>query len=518
MMKQVTVLLWLSLACIQVAGVAGGTEDYPPPAQVELNHELGRGVQRTIKRLEESTPACRNTVRILFYGQSITEQAWAGKVTEALRKRYPNANLIVENRAIGGFSSNLLVMTAESDLYPFYPDLLIFYDYGRHDCYEDILRRTRERTTAEILLQNDHVGRMSDMDEELDPSKLSMKQWSSWFPNVFIPSMAEKYHTGMVQQRALWKLYARQVNVDPRNLTVDGCHLNEQGNWLMSGLVSAYLVRRPLYDEPDVDRQIRDYLPGTDWAWQENTLVLPFVGNKIDMIPRAGSSGSVRVFIDGKKPSLLPELYNTSRVSGFPGIGWPIISHVGHEKPLVLETWSATATEFSPDGKRFKFKVSGSVTGADGEGTSDKRFVSDSGRVVIEPEAWNMAYSFGLLQGPWSRDNHKVPFTIPDRVVATWTVVPFFMDEFSAASNGDPTSELVMTLAQGLANGPHELQLVRSGQGNIRALRVYQPPLKALEPSRKIPPSHDLENVPQSAPPIQQTGADRRSGILGAGR
>ena len=58
---------------------------------------------------------------------------------------------------LGGFASQLLVKTAETDLYPFQPDLLIFHVYGAHDKYEDIIRRTRERTTAEILLQNDHV-------------------------------------------------------------------------------------------------------------------------------------------------------------------------------------------------------------------------------------------------------------------------------------------------------------------------------------------------------------------------
>ena len=70
---------------------------------------------------------------------------------------FRNANLVIENRALGGFASQMLVKTAETDLYPFYPDLLIFHVYGAHDKYEDIIRRVRERTTAEILQQNDHV-------------------------------------------------------------------------------------------------------------------------------------------------------------------------------------------------------------------------------------------------------------------------------------------------------------------------------------------------------------------------
>ena len=75
----------------------------------------GRNIQRTMRLLATSTAEQRNTVRILFYGQSITEQKWAKLVEEDLRRRFPHANLVVENRALGGFASQLLVKTAETD-------------------------------------------------------------------------------------------------------------------------------------------------------------------------------------------------------------------------------------------------------------------------------------------------------------------------------------------------------------------------------------------------------------------
>ena len=83
-----------------------------------------------MRLLATSTPQKRNTVRILFYGQSITEQRWWQAVADDLRTRFPHANLVIENRALGGFASQMLVKTAETDLYPFYPDLLIFQVYG----------------------------------------------------------------------------------------------------------------------------------------------------------------------------------------------------------------------------------------------------------------------------------------------------------------------------------------------------------------------------------------------------
>ena len=83
-----------------------------------------------MRLLATSTPQKRNTVRVLFYGQSITEQRWWQAVADDLRSRFPDANLVIENRALGGFASQMLVKTAETDLYPFYPDLLIFQVYG----------------------------------------------------------------------------------------------------------------------------------------------------------------------------------------------------------------------------------------------------------------------------------------------------------------------------------------------------------------------------------------------------
>src|SRR5947209_1174440 len=115
----------LFLAALLVTAGSAVAADPPP--------ELGKNVQRTMRLLATSTPEHRNTVRILFYGQSITEQRWAAEVAGNLKRMYPEANLVVENRALGGFASQLLVMTAETDLYPLEPDLLIFHVYGAHD-------------------------------------------------------------------------------------------------------------------------------------------------------------------------------------------------------------------------------------------------------------------------------------------------------------------------------------------------------------------------------------------------
>ena len=170
----------------------------------------GRNIQRTMRLLAESTAEKRNTVRVLFYGQSITEQKWAKLVADDLRRRFPNANLIVENRALAGFASQMLVRTAETDLYPFQPDLLIFHVYGAHDKYEDIIRRTRERTTAEILQQNDHVTKPADLTEETDPAKVPIQsgKWDAFMNHNWLPSLAKKYGTDRADRRVRCRIFS----------------------------------------------------------------------------------------------------------------------------------------------------------------------------------------------------------------------------------------------------------------------------------------------------------------------
>lgn len=98
-------------------------------------------------------------------------------MAQYLRATYPNANLIISNLALGGHASQLLVKTAEADLYPFQPDLLIFQVYGSHIEYDNIIRRVRERTCADIVMQTDHITRDESLTEETNPAKLTPKQW-----------------------------------------------------------------------------------------------------------------------------------------------------------------------------------------------------------------------------------------------------------------------------------------------------------------------------------------------------
>jgi hypothetical protein len=95
--------------------------------------------------------------------------------------------------------------------------------------------------------------------------------------------------------------------------------------------------------------------------------------------------------------------------------------------------------------------------------------VSDSGRVVIEPGDWCLAYDRRVSGKP-----------TPAGFVTTWQVVPMFADVYAPPAVEDPTREYATALAQGLTNERHTLELIQQGNAAVplRAIRVYRPPLR----------------------------------------
>ncbi|MBV9864977.1 MAG: hypothetical protein JO316_06480 [Abitibacteriaceae bacterium] len=486
---------WLAIAVMQLN--AQGAEQFSPPKNLGDPAKLGLGVQRTMTLLATSTPQHHNTVRILFYGQSITEQAWWHQVADDLKRRFPNANLIIENRALGGFSSQLLVKTAETDLYSFYPDLMIFHVYGSHTDYEDIIRRARERTTTEVLIQTDHVTKDEDLNEETDPAKLHPdgKIWNSFMNYLWLPTVAQKYGAGILDQRNLWKQYLRDYNVHASQLLQDGVHPNAYGSYLIAQFTNAYLVKRndAAIDPVNCDT-VHTLAVGKDVKWQDGKLSLPFDGNRADIIAKEGAAAPATIRIDGQQPSGIPELYGFARALATPGGKWPVILKMSWEKPLQLEDWTMHVTKDPATEKLFTFTVSGSKTGPDGAGRSDQRFVSNSGRIVIDPADWDVEYALAL---PGIKP-------VPAQFDVHWKVVPYFVDQFVAPANQDKTIDNIVTIAQGLPIGHHTLEISGTPNTPIAAIRIYKPPVQTGR------------DAPRSASAAATVGATATADIVAA--
>ena len=473
--------VWVFAALVWPAQAAAADRPAPgryaavPPARDP--GRLGAGVQRTLTLLATSTQERRNTVRILFYGQSITEQEWWKHVADDLRSRFPSANLIIENRAIGGFASQLLIKPAEHDVYPFYSDLMILHVYGSNGEYEQLIRNTRSRTTAEVLMLTDHLTQWPPA--VIDEKKDKGSWWDDFMNRQFLPETARKYGCGLADNRGAWIDYLKANHLEPRALLKDGVHLNDHGNYLMAELVKRYLVYRPELGDSSWRDLVRtvELGAGKEPSWNDGVLKLEFEGNRVDLIaeasPLANSARArIAIRIDGKKPSEFPGAYAITRPVPPP---WsPLaLTRVDHEAPLLIEPWTLTVTAVGADSKTWTFSVAGGLTGPDGEGRSDQPFRSKSGRVKIAPENWFRGFG-------------KEP--VPKGYTIRWHVVPRFTDIFEApGKTSDHGIEPAVTVVQGIPNTRHVLELRSEGSsGNsgqpvvlLRAIRIYRPQVPA---------------------------------------
>jgi hypothetical protein len=419
-------------------------QGFPAPAPDPDEAKFGAGLQRTMTLLATSTPERRHPVRILFYGQSITEQAWTKAVGDDLRRRFPHADLDVRNRSIGGWASQLLIRTAEHDLYPFYPDLLIFYVYGDHTKYDEIIRQTRSRTTAEVLMLTEHVA-------------VGDQNWSETMSTKLLPEIARKYGAELADIRTPWKAYLKDNGLDAQKLLGDAVHLNDHGNFLM-----AELVKRHLRYDPKLPAQqnVKDVVP----AWKDGLLRLDFEGNRVEAVVDGPAGGSASLRIDGKAPAEIPEAYAFTRPNDVPGWVWVtgVLQRVDWEKPRVAEDWTLRIKDWKGP-KDFTYAVIGSKTGPDGEGSSGAKFTSSSGRVVIDPKDFFF-------------ENSRKSF-VPGFEIK-WTCRPLFADPFVVPAPRGPGLETSTTLVQGLPNGKHVLELKVDKPLPIKLLRVYHPTVK----------------------------------------
>ena len=208
-----------------------------------------------------------------------------------------------------------------------------------------------------------------------------------------------------------------------------------------------------------------------DFETKRASLRLEFAGSRVEVICKSGNATPAAVRIDGRKPSEFAELYGFTRAVTKPEgkwlVKWPVIAPISSQKPLLVEDWSLVVTKDAANDKLFSFTLTGSKTGSDGEGRSAARFVSKSGRVVIETNDWNVTYAMNLAGLK----------PVPEKFDVKWKVVPHFVEEFTSPGVKDPALATTVTLAQDLPNTRHTLEIFSGGATPIAAIRVYRPAL-----------------------------------------
>jgi hypothetical protein len=507
-----SILLLFNAAFTSINLVAQNCDLQLQPDLPELPGEvlIGSRMQRTVTLLSTSTPEEKHPVKILVYGQSISAGLKNSCLEDAIKTRFPYAEITFENRSISGFSANQLVRSAVHDVYPAYPDLVIFHVYGVNSPeYERIIYNIRKYTTADILLWTDHRGNAGEKGSPENLERIQREDQDS----QHIRYLAQKYNCELADVRTAWNLYLEKYSLEPNHFLKDQVHLNEAGNQLLTAIllkhfkfqphlpnnwmqmVKSYEAKR-MADEGN-DSQLE--FPGKIWKFKQNAalgtdpespLRLKFTGNRVDLVPGSSlgeKTGSASILIDNKKPSEFKELIVFTLPSPAFGAEYqPAIRRISHHTRLIPEKWSLMITKINPD-RSFEFEVEGSVTGPDGKGkydpkdfivekygnvvtvqpceTSQISFISNSGRVVIDYRDFKIN---------WAKERTDQPF--PEDFEVTWEAIAMYKDQIKPEqlSNGEP-----VTIFQGIPNGEHILEIIPDGNGvvPIEKIVVYSPPL-----------------------------------------
>jgi hypothetical protein len=444
-----------------------------------LNHVMG---------LLESGAVTHRPVRIVFYGQSITAQEWTNMLVAHLRERYPRTQIIAENHSLGGWGIYLLVRAMKHDILRAKPDLICLHAYsGSPDEWERSIQTLRKETCADIMIRTAHIDANSaqTMDTVVSDEALMLR------------GLAQKYSVELVDARHEWIDFLQGNKIAAKDLLIDQIHLNHKGCSLMAQLYERHLRFNPLYPSAWPNR-VRYYsamrplserrfdeitLEGNGWknaggiaqytGGAGGKLKLKFKGNRVDLILASDLAGAA-VLIDGKAPSQL-NLYHGLRPfsrTGAMALPANIVQYFTGPN-MQAETWELTYKDISPDGKKFRFSLRGSLTGEDGEGTNTEEFVSKSGRITIEPNDWLGAWQYP----PPDLAKLSAP-------VAVWRIVPDFRDHVQSwpLPNDWPKNQpyrQYVTVADGLPTGEHELTVIPDGKASfsIQGVDAYNPPM-----------------------------------------
>jgi len=486
-MKRIFYLL--GAAMLPFGTLAFGDDAAKPAIPEESSGgQPGARLSRTMSLIGTSSESWRNPVKILFYGQSIIANPKIMEmVVSDLKKRFPYADIKAENRSIGGYEATVLWKTAEADLYPFYPDLLVLHVYSGEKSgeLERIISETRRRTTADILLWTHHYDNYGERGDERDKGRDEASAWLRYIAN--------KYGCEIADVRPVWKAYLDATKVERKSLLTDSIHLKEEGCRIIAETLLRHLVfstngGAPWYDSArsyDPRRALEiapDEISFTGKPWKrfsmgvagetpDSALRLKFSGNRVDILaaPPFDKAGSAKVLIDGKAPSEIPQAYAWTRPSSTPICWFPGLNRLSLGGNPTTEDWTLSVLDYSEKKGAAEIELTGSVSGPDGKGTVGADFVSKSGRISFLSSDFALAGAENVAKKP-----------LPAKTELKWKTYLMGMDQYKPEPSKDFTKMPVCSVIQGLSNGEHTLELVPNGDGPVpvKEIIVYRPPLK----------------------------------------
>jgi hypothetical protein len=439
-------------------------------------------IARTLEIIRTSTPRNHRVLKVLFYGQSITRSGWHNLVIAHWREKYPNTVFVVENRALGGFASQVLVRTTEQDIAAFYPDLIIFHVYGDHRAYEKILRMFRSLTAADVILQTDHGEVLPDppCSEGLQLSLqrkpgcagalwVHQRLWHDEMSYHKIPAFAKKYDMAVEPQREWWRDYLLQNHVDAQSLLMsDGLHPNEKGNELIAAFFNRYFDNLVEHWNGQTEENVVS-IPVNAVKDPNGREIMNFDGSRLEVLSNQPLAVWPSVTIDEHSPRELDGCYQVTRSSPLKSVpDWPTLRRITLMHDHTAQDWTATITKITLDQKSADFTVRASTTGDEGKGNSSQKYVSKSGRLSIDGDDWMLESGYELKH---------IRLQVPTEV--HWSVQYVCGGKPEVIDRRNGVTEYRYVLGTGLSNGKHKVELLSplNDLADAVEFRAYKPPL-----------------------------------------
>lgn len=434
-------------------------------------------IQRTLSKAASGTAENPAVIRVMFYGQSITYGGWTNQVAEMLRGRFPNARFQIVNAAMGSFEANWLIESAEHDLYYYNPDLLILHTYGSTDIFRELVRRVRQRTTADLIIWTSHrsFGKDKNGEWKINPMTERLRA---------LREIAKEFKACLVDVREHWDAYCKASGSDGRELMNDVVHPNAKGNDLFAKIFSDALVYKPELPVTDVSGSIERI--GLDspnvTRGADGSVTVTFEGNYLTCETLPGATPvPVRVLLDGKPAETCPELFHVTRPAGFI-TERPALLNARKVGLLQEEDWTISfLADSEPKGKRVHFRLTGSRSGEQGDGWSDQDFTSKNGALFFSKDKWINTFMFIY----WPKQLEPL---YPTKCSITFQSFPVYPATIPAQNQlrmvryarffGERNDAFMPTvLVQGISNGRHTVKLIPVNGGTlpIKAFHAHCP-------------------------------------------
>ena len=247
-------------------------------------------IQRTMARIAASTPAKPATVRLQFYGQSITAQGWTTLVEKDLARRFPCVKFVFQNAAIGGFTSPALIRTAEHDCILGIP---ISW------CSTSTARSTSTRRSSATSAPGPRPKSCSGPAtyRQRDAGQASRRQSAD---RGHPPDRQEVRLPADRRAEEMDRLPPAEALAPPALLR-DGVHLNDAGVELLASFIAPELVRVPGWPPRRFRHRGRHSVgrPGGG-PGRRGRPDLSFTGNRVVAISGGAGQGGADVLLDGQ--------------------------------------------------------------------------------------------------------------------------------------------------------------------------------------------------------------------------